>query len=635
MCGIAGYIDKTGKYKTSHRLIRKMTDKMIHRGPDAEGQWIDERVALGHRRLSIIDPDPESDQPMFSHDGRYAVIFNGEIYNHIELKEELLQKGAVFRTKSDTEVILEAYRIYGTDCFDKFNGMWAFALYDIGQQKIILCRDRFGIKPLFIADDDDVLVFASEMKAIIAAFPQKNIANEIWIYRYLSRSSPEDADAETYFRDIKIFPPAHYMEYHLKDHSREHKRYWKVDEDMFYKKWIQGKDPVRTFKGLFESAVGLRLRADVEIGACLSGGLDSSSIVGCVSKRYRNRIHTFSSVYADEDCNEEMYIQEVEKKWGTVPGHVRPDDHEMDLVRHIRDITYHHDQPTGGASLFSSYMVMGRAHGDVKVLLDGQGADELFAGYEDHPLYHIRDLADLDTFRSRCEAIKCLTILKKMWPRSMRVVSTDTIVSLVGLRNSFLFRDEDRGGGSGVRKGTRLFTSEFKNRIKDRHPEKGLRLSSHLNTRLYHDLVAGRMPAILHNEDSNSMAFSIESRVPFLDHRIVEFAIALDGRYKIRGQWSKWIVRKACKCYLPKKVARRRDKMGFPAPFARWLREGKSRDELRKIIYAFGDRGIVPKETIDRFYRAHMDMEADLNDILFRFLSLELWIRMCENGVER
>lgn len=632
MCGIAGYIDKSNKVKTSKKLIKKMTDKMIHRGPDAEGQWIDEIVALGHRRLSIIDLDTKSNQPMISHDRRYVITFNGEIYNYIELKKELLAKGATFKTNSDTEVIIEAYREYGVDCFNRFNGMWTFALYDVEQQEIILCRDRWGIKPLYTIDNDDVFVFASEMKAIIAAFPEERIPNEEWIYRYFSYSIPEDSDKECFYKNIKIFPPSYYMIYQLKNHHKEWKRYWEVDEQLFYKKWIQGRNPIKTFKELFESAVELRLRADVEVGSCLSGGLDSSSIVGCVSKKYNKKIHTFSSIYEDNDCNEEIYIREVNKKCGAIPHYIRPADYEMDFTKYIENLTYYHDQPTGGASLYSSYMVMNKAHGIVKVLLDGQGADELFAGYEDYPVYYIRDLIDKDTFLSRCEAIKIITFLKKMCPKYIHYISTDRIVALVGLKNSFLFQGESRKKELQVMRGTGLFTDDFKDRIISKKSLEVKQFSSCLNTRLYYDWTIGRLPAILHNEDGNSMAFSIETRLPFLDYRIVEFAIALEDKYKIRNQWSKWIVRKACRRYLPRRIARRTNKMGFPAPFARWLREGRSKDEVAKIIYRFGDRNIVPKETIDAYYKAHMRMEADFNEILYRFYSMELWLEMCDRS---
>lgn len=629
MCGIAGYIDKSKKYKADRAFVKKMTDVLIHRGPDAEGQWADERVALGHRRLSIIDLDAKSNQPMVSHDGRYVITFNGEIYNYIEIRQELRRNGAVFQTNSDTEVIIEAYRAYGTECFNRFNGMWAFALYDRDEQKLIVSRDRFGIKPVYTVDNDDVFIFASEIKAIIAAFPQENIPNETCIYRYLSGSVNEDTDEQCFYKNVKIFPPAHYLVYDVRQHTKDYRRYWEVDEQLFYNKWIKGRSPVKTFKQLFESAIGLRLRADVAVGACLSGGLDSSAIVGCASKKFGKKMHTFSSIYTDKECNEEPYIRKVNELWDTVPHYIKPDDYEKSFTKYIEDLTRHHDQPTGGASLYSQYMVMKGVQGNVKVVLDGQGADELFAGYIPYYSYYISDLMDKNTFWSKCKAIKMLTIVKKEWPDIIGAVSTDTIVRLVGLKNSFLFQNKSRINDLKIKRSARLFTDAFMECVHDTS-QKEIQCASHLNTRLCNDVLNKSIPSLLHNEDGNSMTFSIESRVPFLDYRIVEFAIALDGTYKIHNQWTKWIIRKACREYLPKEVAKRKNKMGFPAPFARWLREGSSREELKKEIYAFGDRNIVPRDTIDRFYREHISGDADFSDMLFRFYSMELWFKICD-----
>ncbi len=631
MCGIAGYVDKTNKYRADRELIKKMTDKLIHRGPDAEGQWVDEQVALGHRRLAIIDLDPKSNQPMISYDGRYILTFNGEIYNYIELKRELSEKGAVFKTNSDTEVIIEAYREYGAECMNRFNGMWAFALYDTKEHKIIISRDRFGIKPIYTVDNDNVFAFASEIKAITAAFPNENIPNEICIYRYLSGSVNEDTDEKCFYRNIKIFPTAHYMIYDIRNHTKEYKRYWDVNEQAFYNKWIKGKDPVKTFKALFESAVQLRLRADVEVGACLSGGLDSSAIVGCASKKFGKKIHTFSSIYTDKECNEEPFIRKVNEMWDTIPHYIRPDDYEKNFTQYIADLTYHHDQPTASASLYSQYMVMKGVQGNVKVVLDGQGADELFAGYIPYYSYHISDLIDKNTFFAKWKAIKLLVIVKKEWPDMIGAINTDAIVRLVGLKNSFLFQNKKKIRELKIKGSTQLFTREFTDKVYDTYKRDDIQCSSRLNTRLCNDVLNKSIPALLHNEDGNSMAFSIESRVPFLDYRIVEFAIALDGKYKIRNQWTKWIVRKACKEYLPKEIVKRTNKMGFPAPFARWLREGSSKEEIAEIIYQFGNRNIVPEETIDHFYKAHVNGESDFSDILFRFYSMELWLRTCKD----
>ena len=630
MCGIAGYIVKSDRYRTDQELLKKMTDSMIHRGPDAEGQWTDERVALGHRRLSIIDLDVQSNQPLFSHDEKYVIVFNGEIYNYIELKQELIERGAVFKTKSDTEVIMEAYRAYGAACFNRFNGMWAFALYDREKQVLILSRDRFGIKPLYTVDNEDVFTFASESKAITAAFPDENVPNETYIHRYLSYSVNEDTDGECFYKNVKVFSPAHYMIYDLQKHTKEYKSYWEVDEQRFYDKWIRGKNVVRAFKELFESAVELRLRADVEVGACLSGGLDSSAIVGCASKMFGRKMHTFSSVYTDKECNEEMYIRKVNEKWNTIPHYIKPDDYEDNFTKYIEDLTYHHDQPTGGASIYSQYMVMKGVQGNVKVVLDGQGADELFAGYIPYYSFYVEDLMNKNSFWAKCRAIRMLVIVKKEWPEESGCFSTNKIVSLVGLKNSFLFQNDGQAQGLKVKRKTKLFTDEFLDKVHDDYQDRSIKCASVLNTKLCNDVLIKSIPALLHNEDGNSMAFSIESRVPFLDYRIVEFAIALNGKYKIRNQWTKWIIRKACKEYLPKEIARRKNKMGFPAPFDRWLREGSSRDEIREIIYAFGGRNIVPEETVDQYYKAHINREADFSSILFRFYSMELWLRRCD-----
>ena len=630
MCGIAGYIGKNKEYLPDKEILKSMTDTLIHRGPDAEGQWCDSYVGFGHRRLAIIDIDAKSNQPMFSYDKQYVIVFNGEIYNYLELRKELEEKGAVFQTNSDTEVIIEAYRFYNTKCFNKFNGMWAFALYDIKNKKVVFCRDRFGIKPLYIAESDNYFAFASEMKAIIEVFPEENVVNERCIYRYLTSSVNEDTDEETFFKNIKIFPPAAYMEYSLDTNQYTTNYYWKVDEKNFHSKWIKGKNPIKTFKKLFDNSVELRLRADVEVGACLSGGLDSSAIVGCTTKKFGKRMHTFSSIYNDKECNEEFYIEKVNKKWNAIAHKIRPDDYEGDFTKYIDDLTYHHDQPTNGASLYSQYNVMKGIKGNVKVVLDGQGADELFAGYIPYYSYYIADLIKQQSFTSKLKAIKVLAIVMKEWPEIIGEISTDKIVSLVGIKNSFMFQNDQKIKELKTQRNVQLFTEDFMTRVEHKPVKEEIICSSELNTRLCNDVIKKSVPSLLHNEDGNSMAFSIETRVPFLDYRIVEFAIALNGKYKIKNAWTKWIIRKACNEYLPKEVVKRKNKMGFPAPFSRWLREGKSKEEIRDVIYAFGKRNIVPKESIEQLYVAHINNEADNNVILFKFYSMELWFRRFE-----
>ncbi|WP_026503799.1 asparagine synthase (glutamine-hydrolyzing) [Butyrivibrio sp. NC3005] len=628
MCGIAGFFSKNNVNKPDKDKLKIMTDLLAHRGPDAEGQWCDGLVGLGHRRLSIIDLNEQSNQPMLSHDGRFVITYNGEVYNYKELRVELEEHGAVFNTESDTEVIIESYRYWGRNAFNKLNGMWAFCLYDVEKKELVLCRDRFGIKPLFYIDREDVFAFSSEAKAILGLLPDEKIPNETCIYRYLAGTLNEDVDEKSFYKNIKIFPAAHYMTIDAQNGESSIKPYWEVDEKKFRHKWIKGKNPIKTFKKLFENSVELRLRADVEVGACLSGGIDSSAIVGCASKKYGRKMHTFSSIYEDPDCNEERYITDVNKKWNTKAHFIKPDEYENDFVEYVKKITYHHDQPFTGASLFSQYMVMNSISGNVKVVLDGQGADELFAGYIPYYSHYIYDLLDKGTLCARLKAIRLLTVVNKYWHDIIGAISTDSIVRLVGIKNSFRFQNNQRIAELRIKRTSKMFTDSFMGRVHEDYSRKDIKLSSKLNTRLCNDVINKSIPALLHNEDGNSMAFSIESRVPFLDYRIVEFAMALDGKYKIRDSWTKWIVRKACREYLPNSVYKRKNKMGFPAPFSRWLRQGKSKEEIKKIIYEFSERGIVPKDTVLSIYNSHMKGEGDYSTILFRMFNLQLWLVM-------
>lgn len=630
MCGIAGFYSKNGDGRNDHSLIKKMTDIIAHRGPDAEGQWSDGIVTLGHRRLAIIDLSESGNQPMVSNDGNLVISYNGEVYNYIEIRKKLEKEGVVFRTKTDTEVILEAYRVYGTECFNKFNGMWSLAIYDISKRCIVLSRDRFGVKPLYYVNDGDNLIFASEAKAILAAFPKYGVPNPRWIYRYLSHSGNEDIDDVTAYELIKNFPPASYGIYGIDDHILSIDKYWEVDEKAFYTKWIRGKNPYKTFRELFESAVGLRLRSDVEVGACLSGGIDSSSIVGCISKKYKKKVHTFSSIYKDKDCNEEPYIRRVNERWGSIPHYVMPDDDKKKLDVYFRNIEYHHDSPTGGASLYSQYKVMQLASEKVKVLLDGQGADELFAGYIPYYSDYIDDVVKKNSIFDRLKAIKLITIFCKEWPKNCNLIATDTVVNLVGIDGENRFRGNNSDNAIRTRRTEPLFTDSFLDKVDDKKYPESIKLSTSLGSRLCNDVITHSIPALVHNEDGNSMAFSIESRIPFLDYRIVEFAIALDGKYKIRNGWTKWIIRKSLREYLPKKVYKRKNKMGFPAPFARWLREGCCEVEFKTKIYDFAKRGIVPFNTVDRYYNEHMHGESDHNEMLFRIYNLEVWMEGLE-----
>lgn len=607
--------------------IKKMTDAIRHRGPDAEGQWIHENVAIGHRRLSIIDRAEISNQPMLSHDGRYILTYNGEIYNYLELREELLKAGALFRTNSDTEVIIEAYRKYGLQCFEKFNGMWALCLYDIEQEKLILCRDRFGIKPLVYLENDTCFAFASEAKAILAAFPEENVPDYSTIYRFLKGISAEGTQT-SFYKNIQIFPPASYMIYDLAANRKEYRKYWEINERQFYKKWVEGKNPYKTFRYLFEDAVRLRLQADVEVGACLSGGIDSSTIVGVASKMKKG-IRTFSSIYKQKECNEEKYIYSVNNKNQTNPYYIVNTEIADCFADYVSRMNYHLDGPTEDATKYSSFRVMEEAGKHVRVLLDGQGADELFAGYYEISFtYYLKDLFKQKFIYPWIEKINLMSIIGEHPDMDILYQDVCDVISVVGIDNyKYLTKTDESKSKVPI---DSIFTQQFLESTPDNYRFEETQMSSSLSTLQCYEIEFYPLPEILHNEDSDSMAFSIETRLPFMDYRIVEFAIGLPSKYKIRGPWTKWIIRKGCKRYLPKAVAKRKNKMGFPAPFARWLREDVETKKIKDVIFDFGKRNIISADKIEELYSEHMSGKVDNGNLLYRIYSTEIWMRSCK-----
>lgn len=630
MCGIAGFINKDGSAAGLQKL-KKMTDAIAHRGPDAEGQYCEGSLALGHRRLSIVDLSAAGKQPMESHDGKYIITFNGEIYNYKELKAELAALGAKFTNDTDTEVIIEAYRAWGTDCLSKFNGMWAFALLDKSKQEVFISRDRFAVKPLYILNRDDIFMFASESKAIIAAQPEENIPDLVQIHRYVGSTAPENIDEHSWYANIKAFPSAFYGIYSLCTNRFSVSAYWKPDIEEFKKKWIDGRDPLKTFKELFDDAVKIRLRADVEIGTCLSGGLDSSAIVGCCSKRHGVSMRTFSSRYEDKSCDEGEFIDAVNKFTDSKAVPVYPDDKPISFIEAFERINANHDGPTAGASLYSQYSVFREVGKHVKVVLDGQGADELFCGYAGFLNLALRKAAKRNSRVTMIKVVRELLLENDFIDSSQ--LSADVGVRVFGIDNFFQLTKEIKKEASAQVQQWRknaAFTKGFADSISDKPDLSAAFKSDDEVTQMCLDqTLVYSIPQLCHNEDSNSMDFSVEVRMPFLDYRIVEFALALDSAYKVKGIWQKWIIRKALKAYLPVKVQRRRNKMGYPAPFFRWLRESEEKEQFKEIIFALAKRNIVPAETIEAHYYAHMSGKANMESILFRYLSLELWLRTC------
>ena len=593
-----------------------MTDVQAHRGPDDEGFFLHNSVGLGHRRLSILDLSPAGHQPMASADGRYVIVYNGEIYNYIELRSELQSHGAVFRSQSDTEVILEAYRRWGTDCVRRFNGMWAFALYDEQMQEIFLSRDRFGIKPLYYLYDGQELLFASEIKAILAVRPEERQVNLPYVSHHLPGGLFDDGH-ETFFRNVRALLPAHNAMYRLSDARLRVWRYWEVECERFRQESLRG-DPVEILADLLRSAVGLHLRSDVAVGTCLSGGVDSSSIVCLMSGLLNTPVHTFSALYEDRDCDERAYVAAVNGHVSTVPHLVLPDPHG-DLLDDLSRITWHQDEPTAGPGLYTQYHVMKAVHGNVKVILDGQGGDELFAGYLWYLPTHYRDLWRCGWF-GKLRALTLGIAYLRHWggPELARALA------------SMLCGRSKARSPSEIRHASLLSRVDGREVQRASIPQERSGLATLLRTQLTRDSI----PALLHYEDRNSMAFSVEARVPLLDYRIVEFALGLDTQYKIRGTWTKWVLRKAAGPVLPSSVARRRSKMGYPTPMARWLRRPAEREQVREVIFskAFAERELVAPQALRVLWDQHQSGYADHSWVLYRLLVLELWHSMYIDG---
>lgn len=629
MCGIAGLIRKNKK-PVSIGDIKRMTDTLVHRGPDAEGQLVFGCLGLGHRRLSILDLSEQGKQPMESFDGNLVIVFNGEIYNYLELKEELKSKGAEFRNNTDTEVIMEAYRYWGEECVNRFNGMWAFVLLDKRKNRIFASRDRMGVKPFYYINREDVFAFASEPKAILEILPEERNYNPTMIYRFLKGQS-EDMDEQTFYKNILQLEPATSMFYYVEEHRFRLWKYWEINADEIYERRIKGKNPVKEFKNLLEDAVKIRMRSDVAVGASLSGGLDSSTIVGILSKKYGSKVKTFSSVYDDEDCNEKEFIDEVNKFAGTEPYFIFPDNNP-NLLGALERITVHHDGPNASASMYSGYSVYKGAQKEVRVLMDGQGADELLGGYLGSYFAVLEDILLENTLCAKVKAMKMIHIINTEWPEIMEGIPTNRIRQVMRKKASARYFHK---GYAQLNKSINLFSEEFEQTVDKNIEKKNGKVKGSLNRELYYQLMQISLPQILHNVDGNSMAFSMEVRLPFLDYRIVEFCMALDGKYKIKNQWTKWILRKSCKPYLPEKVLYRKNKMGFPAPFGRWIKECEEKDKMREIIFALGDRGIVRKDAIAEYYNQHIAGDTDRSIILYRFLTLELWLRNCIDSLAK
>ena len=580
MCGIAGIISKDSAQITIQSL-KRMTDSINHRGPDGEGHWIaaNGQVGIGHRRLSIIDLSHEADQPMH-YLGRYSIVFNGEIYNYIELREILLKQGYSFKTQSDTEVLMALYDRHKEDCLKYLDGMFSFVLYDAQENSIFCARDRFGEKPFFYSyEKGKHFLFGSEMKCLWAAGLPKEVNNKM-LFNYLSYGfldNPTDL-SETFYTNCTRLQHAHFLQLKLDTFEINIEKYYDID-------WKQRnasmseKEANETFSELFYTSVKRRLRSDVPVGSSLSGGLDSSLVVCVIDeliKGTNQQQKTFSAVFPGFKKDERQYMDYVLSKINAEAHFVTPSDDEM--IRDIDTLAYHQEEPFGSASIYVQYRVMQMAkENNVTVLLDGQGADEILAGYHSYYPHYFNELKRQHSafYKKEMQAYHDMHGRSDINPS---VISgwKNRIKNNIPIDTAFLRKTFEK---------YQHITSPFLNDdFFNAYFKQSFSTTYHfesLNESLYHSAYCKGLQELLRYADRNSMAHSREVRLPFLSHELVDFLFTLPSNFKIKEGWTKWIMRSTFDHLLPTEIAWRKDKIGYEPPQKSWM-ENKNINE--KII---------------------------------------------------
>ncbi|HMU32527.1 MAG TPA: asparagine synthase (glutamine-hydrolyzing) [Pyrinomonadaceae bacterium] len=619
MCGINGIALREGRVD-ENRLI-EMRDVLEHRGPDDAGVYIDGNVGLAHRRLSIVDVTGGI-QPMKR--GSSAIVFNGEIYDHRESRKKLASDGVEFTTTSDTETILSLYKRYGHDVVEHLRGMFALAIWDTAERKLLIARDRLGVKPLYyVHKDNGDLYFASEIKALLAAGAVKPEVNFAALQdQFANHGTCGDA---TLFAGVKRLKPGHTLEW--KDGKVEIREYWDIEFEPKISR-ANERDLVEEWREMFREAVEMRLMADVPLGMFLSGGIDSSAIAGVMSQLVDEPIKTFSVAFDEREANELEFARLVANKFKTDHHEtiVSPDDFFDALPR----LVWHEDEPLGFLASVPLYFVSRLAAEHVKVVLTGEGSDETLAGYGRY-----------------AKALKLLEIGERyeaVTPAFIRGAVRGGVAALpkaLGqkLGRTFLARDADienlffdNFAVFPKKEQARMFSREARERfgLGGAYDEHGRLLAKTdaedtLDKLLYADTKT-YLHELLMKQDQMSMAASIESRVPFLDHRLVEFSARMPREMKLRGSTTKWILREAMADILPQEILTR-PKMGFPVPLGKWLRTTH-----RHIVdeYVLGkraaSRGIFDREYVKSLAARHFAGE-NADEKLWALINFEVWAR--------
>lgn len=632
MCGIVGIINPAYSEQALIGTVRAMLSTQIHRGPDGEGIITDPKrhLALGHRRLAIIDPQ-HGQQPMVTLDGQLTVVFNGTLYNYLELRNELMSKGHPISSYSDTEVLLYSYREWGENCVNHFLGMFAFAIWDKAHCRLFCARDRIGIKPFYYFFDGTNFVFASEIKAILASKLVKAETTSEGLQDYLTFQFC--LNNKTLFKNIVKLAPGHSMMIQYGDShlALKIRQYWdvsyEIDED-HSEQWF-----VDHLAALIEDSTRMHLRSDVALGAHLSGGLDSSAIVCLAADLLKERkIKTFTGAFRDgKQFDETDYAKAVAKSAGTDYKEVYIPTTEFSAV--LPKLIYYLDEPVAGPGVIPQYYVSQLAAKHVKVVLSGQGGDELFLGYARYLVAYLESSlsgAIFETLHNNPYAVTLasiapnLSLLQNYKPMLQKFLGE----GLFENQDRRYFNLIDRSEGM-----SDLFSKEvFNNNYSPFESFQAVfnrdDIHSMINKMTYFDLKES-LPALLHVEDRTSMAFSLESRVPLLDHRIVEFMAHIPPNLKFSGGKMKHLFKESMRNIVPKPVLDRKDKMGFPTPISQWTK-GVGREFVRNILLSENvkSRGLYNMVAVEKT----LNNEHEFGRKVWGLLCLELWHRIYIDG---
>jgi asparagine synthase (glutamine-hydrolysing) len=621
MCGLVGILQRKGE-AVDRQLLANMVATLQHRGPDDEGLLIEDSIGFGHKRLSIIDTQL-GHQPMTVE--HVSIVFNGEIYNYIELRDELVQLGHCFQTKSDTEVILRMYLQYGEECVARLNGIFAFLILDRHRRRVLSARDHLGVKPLYFHVSSEALLFASEIKAFLQfpglqIEPDESALRDYLIFQFV-------LGERTLFRGIHKVLPGRFQVINLEDLSVRTTCYWephfRVDLEHTEKYFLE------KLRHLIEDAARIQMRSDVPLGTYLSGGLDSSIITTLAARHSPAQIKVFTGAFADgPEFDESDYAREVAeacnaRSFVVVPG-------EVEFVEVLPKLIWHMDEPAAGPGLFPQFMLAAAARKEVKVVLGGQGGDEIFGGYARYVVAYLEQAlkgAIFETNEEKEHIVSLNSILPnlpalKQYTPMLQSFLREGAFAPMDLR---YFQLIDRSAGA-----LDFYSDEFRATF-DREGafERFQQIFNHPDTKSYYnkmthfDMVSS-LPALLHVEDRVSMAASLESRVPFLDHRVVDLVTSMPAPLKFKGAEMKYALKRAIGDILPERILRRKDKMGFPVPLHLWAR-GKAQQFIKDTLLSSHcrTRGIFDASSVEKLLRE----EPPFGRKIWGLLNLELWYR--------